>query len=124
MDTLLAGALTLPWRVHCAGCDGQRHSACGNHSGLIVKTISGYCENPFAFPPESLFTFTPEHFSHSPRNPVHLALDYTSVTVQNDSAATRVLNNVIGKSLQCKSNSAIFGAGNVAQSKTGQCSTF
>ena len=72
MDTLLAGTLTLPWRVHCAGCDVQRHSACGNHSGLIVKTIPGYCENPFAFPPESLFTFSPESCSPSPRNVFHV----------------------------------------------------
>ena len=52
-----------------------------NYSGLIVKTIPGRCENPFAFTPEPLFTispgivfiFIPERFSRSPRNPVHLA---------------------------------------------------
>jgi hypothetical protein len=53
-------------------CNVQRCSACGNHSGLIVKTIPGYCENPFAFPPESLFTFTPESCSPSPRNAFHV----------------------------------------------------
>jgi hypothetical protein len=37
-----------------------------------VKTIPGYCENPFAFPPESLFTFTPESCSPSPRNAFHV----------------------------------------------------
>jgi hypothetical protein len=68
MDTLLPGTLTLPWRVHCAGANVQRRSACGNHSGLIVKTIPGYCEKPFAFPPESLFTFSPESRSPSLRN--------------------------------------------------------
>jgi hypothetical protein len=25
---------------------------CGNHSGLIVKTIPGGAKKPFAFPPE------------------------------------------------------------------------
>lgn len=69
---LLAGTLTLPWRVHCAKCDVQRHSACGNHSGLIVKAVPGYCEKPFAFPPELLFTFSPESCSPSPRNAFHV----------------------------------------------------
>src|SRR6185503_15620790 len=35
-----------------------------NHSGL--------CENLFAFPPESPFTFSPESFSSSPRNAFHV----------------------------------------------------
>jgi hypothetical protein len=47
-------------------------SACGNHSGLIVKTIPGYRENPFAFTPESLCTISPESFSSSPRNTFHV----------------------------------------------------
>jgi hypothetical protein len=31
-----------------------------NHSRLIVKTIPGQREKPFAFPPESSCTFSPE----------------------------------------------------------------
>jgi hypothetical protein len=75
MDSLLAGTLILPWRVHCAGYDVQRRRACRNIPG-IVKTIPGSGEKLFAFPPESLFAFppgilfvfTPERFSRSPRN--------------------------------------------------------
>ena len=44
-----------------------------------VKKHSGHRENdsgigrkPFAFPPESLFAFTPESFSPSPRNRFHV----------------------------------------------------
>jgi hypothetical protein len=37
-------------------CDVQRCHACGNHSGLIVKTIPRQREKPFAFPPEIAFT--------------------------------------------------------------------
>jgi hypothetical protein len=32
----------------------------------IVKAIPGLGPKPFTFPPESLFTFTPESFSPSP----------------------------------------------------------
>ena len=53
-------------------CNVQRCSACGNHSGLIVKTIPGRCEKPSAFPPELLFTFSPESYSPSPRNAFHV----------------------------------------------------
>src|SRR5258708_1143960 len=67
MDSLLAGTLILPWRVHCAGMmssaavpveiiPGHRES----HSGLGRKL--------FAFPPESLFAFSPESCSPSARN--------------------------------------------------------
>jgi hypothetical protein len=72
MDTLLAGTLILPWRVHCAGIVSSAAAPCGNHSGLIVKTIPGQRENPFAFPSESLFTFSPESRSPSPRNAFHV----------------------------------------------------
>jgi hypothetical protein len=72
MDTLLAGTLILPWRVHCAGIVSSAAAPCGNHSGLIVKTIPGQRENPFAFPSESLFTFSPESCSPSPRNAFHV----------------------------------------------------
>ncbi len=72
MDTLLAGTLFPPQRVHCAGVNVQRPFACGNYSGLIVKTIPGDCENPFAFPPESLFTISPDSCSPSSRNAFHV----------------------------------------------------
>jgi hypothetical protein len=49
-------------------------------AAVPVEIIPGHRENdsgvvrkPFAFPPESLFVFTPERFSRSPRNPVRLA---------------------------------------------------
>jgi len=53
-------------------CDVQRRRTCGNHSGLIVKTIPGQREKPFAFPPESPFTFSPESCSPLPRNAFHV----------------------------------------------------
>ena len=70
MDTLLAGTRSLPWEVHCAGVmssaarpveiiPGHRE----RHSGILRK--------PFAFPPESLFAFSPESCSSSPRNAFH-----------------------------------------------------
>ena len=37
-----------------------------------MKTIPGYCEKSFAFPPESLFTFSPESCSPSLRNAFHV----------------------------------------------------
>jgi hypothetical protein len=40
----------------------------GYHSGRIVQTIPSCCEKPFAFPPESLFPFSPESYSPSLRN--------------------------------------------------------
>ncbi len=59
----------------------QRRPACGNHSGLIVKTIPGCCENrspsrrnhlspsarnPVHLRPGTFFTFTPESRSPCP----------------------------------------------------------
>jgi hypothetical protein len=38
----------------------------------IVKAIPGAGEKPFAFPPESLFAFSPESRSSSPRNRFHI----------------------------------------------------
>jgi hypothetical protein len=38
----------------------------------IVKAIPGLGPKPFAFPPESLFAFSPERCSRSPRNPFRL----------------------------------------------------
>jgi hypothetical protein len=37
----------------------------------IVKAIPGRGRKPFAFPPESLFAFSPESRSSSPRNAFH-----------------------------------------------------
>jgi hypothetical protein len=37
-----------------------------------VKIIPGSCENPFPFPPESLFTISPELCSSSSRNTFHV----------------------------------------------------
>ena len=37
MDSLLAGTLILPWRVHCAGMMSSAARACGNHSGPSRK---------------------------------------------------------------------------------------
>ncbi len=48
-------------------CDVQRRCACGNYSGHR-ESHSGIKRKPFAFPPESLFVFSPESCSPSPRN--------------------------------------------------------
>src|SRR5437763_4285232 len=71
MDSLLAGTLILPWRVHCAEVMSS--------AAVPVEIIPGHRENdsglgrkPFAFPPESLFAFSPESRSSSPRNRFHV----------------------------------------------------
>src|SRR5450759_1622574 len=64
MDSLLAGTLILPWRVHCAGMMSSAALPCRKHSGHR-ESHSGLRRKPFAFPPES--------FSRSPRNPIRLA---------------------------------------------------
>src|SRR5882762_5444620 len=67
MDSLLAGTLILPWRVHCAGMMSS--------AAVPVEIIPGHRESHsgigrklFAFPPESLFVFSPESCSPSARN--------------------------------------------------------
>src|SRR5258708_21119820 len=67
MDSLLAGTLILPWRVHGAGMMSS--------AAVPVEIIPGHRESHseigrklFAFPPESLFVFSPESCSPSPRN--------------------------------------------------------
>jgi hypothetical protein len=67
MDSLLAGNLILPWRVHFAGYDVQRRRACRKLSGHR-ENHSGLGRKLFAFAPESLFAFSPESCSSSPRN--------------------------------------------------------
>jgi hypothetical protein len=66
MDSLLAGTLILPWKGHCAGYDVQRRCF-SKHSGQR-ESHSGLGRKPFAFPSESLFAFSPESCSSSPRN--------------------------------------------------------
>src|SRR5882672_384635 len=51
--------------------DVQRRSACGKHSGHR-ESHSGLRRKPFAFPSESLFAFSPESRSPSPRNAFHV----------------------------------------------------
>jgi hypothetical protein len=52
-------------------CDVQRRCASGKHSGHR-ESHSGIGRKPFAFPPESLFAFSPESRSPSPRNAFHV----------------------------------------------------
>src|SRR3954451_24230378 len=80
MDTLLAGTLTLLWRVHCAAvmssvpcCLSKSFPAHReNHSGLL-RNRSPSTRKYFHLQPGILFIFGPERFSRSPRNPLHLA---------------------------------------------------
>src|ERR1700686_5236584 len=80
MDSLLAGTLILPWRVHCAGYDVQRRCACQNIPGN-AKAIPGSGENrspsrrnrcspsarnPVRLHPGIVFAFTPESRSPCP----------------------------------------------------------
>jgi hypothetical protein len=51
--------------------DVQRRCASGKHSGHR-ESHSGIGRKPFAFPPESLFAFSPESRSPSPRNAFHV----------------------------------------------------
>src|SRR5579872_6406114 len=71
MDSLLAGTLILPWRVHCAGVMSSAAVPVAEHSGHR-ESHSGLGRKPFAFPPESLFAFSPESCSSSPRNRFHV----------------------------------------------------
>src|SRR5271156_6499297 len=79
MDSLLAGTLILPWRVHCAGCDVQRRSACGNHSGPSRKPFRGRAKTVRLPPgitvrlqPGILFVFTRNRFHVHPGIPFTL----------------------------------------------------
>jgi hypothetical protein len=51
--------------------DVQRCCACQKHSGQR-ESHSGLGRKPSAFPPESLFAFSPESCSSSPRNRFHV----------------------------------------------------
>ena len=83
MDTLLAGTLILPWRVHCAGMMSSATQPVEIIPG-IVKAVPGCCENrsPSAWNylslsarnlvhlrPGTFFTFPPESRSPSPGIP-------------------------------------------------------
>jgi hypothetical protein len=71
MDSLLAGKIPpFQGRLACH-CDVQRHCAVKNIPG-IVNAIPGSGEN--RSPPESLFAFSPESCSSSPRNPFSRSL--------------------------------------------------
>jgi hypothetical protein len=72
MDTLLAGTLILLLEGSLCRCDVQRRRTCRHHSGLDRENDSGKSEKPFAFPLESLFTFSPESCSPSSRNAFHV----------------------------------------------------
>jgi hypothetical protein len=71
MDSLLAGNLILPLEGSLCRYDVQRHCACRKHSGHR-ESHSGLGRILFAFAPESLFAFSPESRSPSPRNPFHV----------------------------------------------------
>jgi len=62
MDTLLAGTLILPWRVHCAGMMSSAAQPVEIIPG-IVKTIPILREKLFGFSPGITFTFSPESCS-------------------------------------------------------------
>jgi hypothetical protein len=47
-----------------------------------------------------------------------------TVTIQGNTAATKVFNNVMTKQLTCSGNTSITGGGNSAQKFSGQCSGF
>src|SRR5260370_21290587 len=79
MDSLLAGNLILPWKVHCAGMMSSATVPVENIPG-IVKAIPGSGENrspsrrnhcspsarnPVRLHPGIVFTFPPESFSPS-----------------------------------------------------------
>src|SRR5437660_11260474 len=71
MDSLLAGNLILPLEGSLCRYDVQRHCAFAKHSGHR-ESHSGLGRKLFTFPPESLFAFSPESRSPSPRNPFHV----------------------------------------------------
>jgi hypothetical protein len=72
MDTLLAGNLFPLQRVHCAGVNVQRRFRLWKSFRAHRENHSGPSRNPFAFPPELLFTISPESFSSSARNTFHV----------------------------------------------------
>jgi hypothetical protein len=47
-----------------------------------------------------------------------------NLTLQGNTGATTVYNNLIDKNLACTSNTSVTGAGNAAKKKNGQCSAF
>jgi hypothetical protein len=80
MDSLLAGTLILPWKVHCAGMMSSAAVPAKNIPG-IANAIPGSGENrspsrrnrcspsarnPVRLHPGIVFTFAPESFSPSP----------------------------------------------------------
>ena len=81
MDSLLAGTLILPWRVHCAGYDVQRLGAAEKTFRASRKPFRARAKTvrlpvgiavhlqpgiTVRLHPGIVFTFTPESFSPSP----------------------------------------------------------
>jgi hypothetical protein len=92
MDSLLAGKLPpFQGRLACH-CDVQRRWACQKHSGHR-ESHSGFGRKQFAFPPESLFAFSPESCSRSPRNPFRLAPESALLSGLNIADERRVPNH-------------------------------
>src|SRR5258708_13902899 len=88
MDSLLAGTLTLPWRVHCAGVMSSA-AVLQKHSGHR-ESHSGLGRKPFAFPPESLFAFSSESLSPSPRNRFHVRPGILFALPRNPHSSTQL----------------------------------
>jgi hypothetical protein len=61
-----------------------------NHSGLLRKTVRLAAGITVHLQPGILFAFTPEHFSRSPRNPVHLRPKSAKIMAQPAAVAQRV----------------------------------
>jgi hypothetical protein len=108
MDTLLAGTLILPLEGSLCRSNVQRRVACGNHSGLIVKTIPGKAKNrspsrwnrrsPSArnlvhLRPGTLFTFTPESRSPSSgiRNRLGVSILFAFLAVAEERSFTQAI---------------------------------
>src|SRR5260221_8751585 len=79
MDSLLAGTLILPWRVHCAGVMSsavvptKTFRASRKPFRARAKTVRLPAGIAVRLQPGIPFVFTPESFSRSPRNPFRLA---------------------------------------------------
>jgi hypothetical protein len=60
----------------------------------MVKAIPGQARKPFGFPPESLFTFSQESFSPSPRNRFHVHPGIAFTLARNPQWARRITASV------------------------------
>src|SRR5450755_4655724 len=96
MDSLLAGTLILPWRVHCAGYDVQRRGAAEKTFRATRKPFRARAKTvrlpvgiTVRLQPGIPFAFTPESFSRSPRNPFRLAPESAHVGAARRTALRR-----------------------------------